>query len=67
MRNSSGEPAIPGGHNNNDRGVVCRLKKVQGKKKEKMEAEEALMKAQGTSAADAKNLLDTGGDSDLLF
>merc|ERR1712072_867042 len=50
-----------------EREEFFRLKKVQAKKKEKVALEEAQMKAQGVTAGDAKNLLDTGPDPELLF
>lgn len=51
-----------------EREEFFRLKKIQGKKAEKILADEAKRKAAGASgAADAPSALDAGGDDDLLF
>lgn len=49
-----------------EREEFFRLKKIQSKKKERIEAEEAAMAAKGVSSGDAANLMDDIG-GDLLF
>lgn len=50
-----------------EREEFFRLKKIQGKKKEKIELEEAALKATGVNPNDAKSMLEVSGDQDLLF